>query len=104
VTLKAILQFSELHEAPSPQSGALINNCSTYATLEPVHVQSHVQYSASPPHQYSSSASYFQCYPKSDPIYVKSNPTLGSTTPATKLHLYDSSLAYEDPQFANYNR
>lgn len=93
-----------MHEAPSPQSGAgLINNCSTYATLEPVHVQSHAQYPASPPHQYSS-ASYFQCYPKSESIYVKSNPTLGSTTSAPKIHLYDSSLAYEDPQFANYNR
>ncbi|XP_065351500.1 transcription factor GATA-4-like [Cloeon dipterum] len=95
-------QEEELHEAHSPHSGAAMMN-TTYATLEPVHVQNH-QYSASPPHQYPS-AQYFQCYPKNEAIFIKNNPTLGSATATQKiLHPYDPSLSYEDPQYANYSR
>ncbi|XP_059487578.1 erythroid transcription factor-like [Neocloeon triangulifer] len=96
--------FAELHQAPSPHSGAnMINSCNTYATLEPVHLQNHPQYSTSPPHQYPS-AGFFPSYPKSDSIYVKNNPTLGSATAGSKILHYDSALSYEDPQYGNFNR
>lgn len=94
---------------PQQQSTLLTNN--TYATLEPVHLQP-PPYSPPNSSQYitttsSNSAGYYLSYPKSsnDPLYVKTDPNLGSTTSKMLQHHYDPPLAYDDsPQYAGYNR
>jgi hypothetical protein len=97
--------------SPPTQQSTLLSN-STYATLEPVHLQPPPSYSPPNSNQYitttsSNSAGYYLSYPKpsNDPLYVKTDPNLGSTTSKMLQHHYDPPLAYDDsPQYSSYNR
>ncbi|KAF4528704.1 hypothetical protein B566_EDAN014272 [Ephemera danica] len=108
------LKYEEEHlqsGAPSPpsQQTTLLSN-NTYATLEPVHLQPP---SYSPPNgsQYinapvTTNPSYYFSYGKSsnDPVYVKADLNLSSSTSKLLHPQYDPPLVYEDsPQYSTYN-
>lgn len=97
--------------SPPPPQNPLLTN-STYATLEPVHLQPQPSYSPPNSSQYintttANSAGYYYSYPKAsnDPLYVKTDPNLSSATSKLALqHHYDPALSYDDSPQYNYNR